>query len=190
MLRLKRDRQEHAERSDSWPTVASMRTVSVGSLERALRSNAFLRATPGWQRPRIPMSCSGQRRGACRHHPRPQHHGRFRQRADHRRMEPMAWLVVVDHAAPSATIIDGIQLLAGCSEHSDWWNRIEFVPWYRTPCGSAPGTRRGGARTFHPDGPRSAPPRVGEWHEPPPIDSMGEGRSGRPGEPDGIHGRI
>jgi hypothetical protein len=45
-----------------------------------------------------------------------------------RRAEPMAGLVVVDRLAPHATIIGDVQLLAECTEHSEWWNRIEFVP--------------------------------------------------------------
>jgi predicted nuclease of predicted toxin-antitoxin system len=45
-----------------------------------------------------------------------------------RRAEPMAGLVVIDQAAPLATIIQDVLILAECTEQSEWWSRIEFVP--------------------------------------------------------------
>lgn len=43
--------------------------------------------------------------------------------------EPMPGLFVVDHGAPVIRSIDTLLLTDEASEHADWANRIEFMPW-------------------------------------------------------------
>ena len=41
----------------------------------------------------------------------------------------MPSLFVVDHSAPIARTIDTLLLIDDDSQHSEWANRIEFLPW-------------------------------------------------------------